>query len=395
MKLKGIILISLFIILTSLWTFNVVFNALTGSKFFDLSKFITTKQIATDLTKSKSLNLEKCSDKQAINFQDTADEHLTRLEDYQDLCGSFLTDSMMIFTDMPKDNQIAQKKAKEMSIKLKEFNKYKVQPIVIVEPITQWGLIDFTEFDSGFYDSWIKTYFLTLQKEGITDQMMGTWVPFPEANLPYWNHASATPADFSRIVNKYLKFLKTYFPEAKGSILLNSATYETDDFDWANGEYVSLSQYVSGLDKKYIDSFGIQGFPWSPPATSKDAAAIFNAREFLNEDLISEAADLLGTKNIWINTGTFSQKYTLDPEQTITITPEVRLDVLNSILSQAVKLKQKKYNVSINIFAQDKSETAEATNWSYQGIYKNVFVNFAARANSENIILTIFDRENQ
>jgi len=289
----------------------------------------------------------------------------------------------------------AQKKAKEMSIKLKEFNKYKVQPIVIVEPVTQWGLIDFTEFDSGFYDSWIKTYFLTLQKEGITDQMMGTWVPFPEANLPYWNHASATPADFSRIVNKYLKFLKTYFPEAKGSILLNSATYETDDFDWANGEYVSLSQYVSGLDKKYIDSFGIQGFPWSPPATSKDAAAIFNAREFLNEDLISEAADLLGTKNIWINTGTFSRKYTLDPEQTITITPEVRLDVLNSILSQAVKLKQKKNNVSINIFAEDKSETAEATDWSYQGIYKNVFVNFAARANSENIILTIFDRENQ
>ncbi len=399
MKKISIIIITIVLLLMCLATVDVTYNALTGDSLYLKLKSRIDEPREIERIGNFIIG-DKCSNEKAIEFpKDLAEPHLKKLSQYQDICGSKVTNSMMVFTDMPKDAIIARENAKKLAETLKQFNKYGIKPTVIVEPISEWGLIDFQEFGTGFYDNWIFTYFNELKRQGVTDEMMGTWVPFPEANLPYWNHANAQPADFAGIVNRYLKILKQQFPAAEGSILLNSATYETDDFEWTNGEYVSLRQYVVGLDKNLIDSVGLQGFPWVSPkeATSN---AVFNPSEFLNHSLIAEAADILGVKDIWLNTGTFGAKYTIDPENTVYISADKRKDLLNGILSEAFNLKNLGYNVTINIFAQDKSLLPEATDWSYlpnsfsrDEQAQVVFVEFASKANNNKIGLSLFDRQ--
>lgn len=385
----------IFIVL-SLFAFSLVFRALTNKNIVDAPKIYN--QIVDS---NKPLTINQCLEKEKINGLDTAtDPHLQKLFEYQEVCGSFVTDRLMIFTDMPKDKNDSEAKAKAIAATLREFDKVGVIPIVIVEPVSEWGLIDFQEFGTGFYDEWIDDYFDTLKKEGITDKQMGIWVPFPEANLPYWNHGNASPEDFSLVVNKYLGTMKKYFPEAKGSVLLNSATYETDDFNWENGEYNSLVPYVSKIDKNLVDSFGIQGFSWMPPLDSSRSVGIFDAREYLNSRLAMEAADTLGVKEIWFNTGSFSAKYTLDEELTVTLTPSKRKDVLNGILSEVGVAKEKGYVVWINLFSEDKSQNTEATNWSYwknhldsSEPHRTVFSDFIIKANELNIPVALFDKK--
>jgi len=396
MKKRGVFIITLFLILSCIYTVSVVYSALTGSSLFEKSQEI--QKIRENLLSEKIISSDKCSNKEKIDLSQSSDPHLVQLAKYQNICDSQVTEQVMIFTDMPKDNNVAIEDAKKMADTLKEFDKYNIKPIVIIEPVTDWGLIDFSEFGSGFYDNWIYTYFYQLKKEGITDEMMGLWVPFPEANLPYWNHANATPADFSAIVNRYLKAMKYYFPNTKGGILLNSATYEVDDFEWANGEYVSLLQYVEGLDKNLVDSMGMQGFPWVP-SKNREEGAVLDPQEFLNSELVSEAADKLETKEIWLNTGTFATKYTLDEELLSTVNVQKRVDILDGIISESLELKKKGYDVTINIFAQDKSQVAEATNWSYLKESfgasledETAFIQFVNKLYKNNLQLAIFDR---
>lgn len=396
MKKRGVFIITLFLILCFVYTVSVVYSALTGSSLFERSKNIQT--LRENLLSEKIISSDKCSNDKKIDFSQSQDAHLIQLSKYQEICNSKVTDTIMIFTDMPKDNNVAIADAKKIAQTLKEFDKYKIKPIVIIEPVTDWGLIDFTEFGNGFYDNWIYTYFYNLKKEGITDEMMGLWVPFPEANLPYWNHAYTTPADFSLIVNKYLKAMKYYFPNAKGGILLNSATYETDDFEWANGEYVSLLQYVSGLDKNLVDSMGMQGFPWVP-SKNREEGSVLDPQEFLNSELVAEAAEKLETKEIWLNTGTFATKYTLDEDLTSTVNVQKRVDILDGIISESLELKKKGYSVTINIFAQDKSQVAEATNWSYLKESfgagqedETAFIQFVNKLYKNGLNFALFDR---
>lgn len=323
---------------------------------------------------------------------------LKKLAEYQQICHSQVSSTLMVFNDMPTSEDDARDKAAKMAATLKEFAYYKVTPLIITEPVTSWGDIDFTEFKSGFYDQWITSYFQTLKNLGLTDEQMGVWVPFPEANLPYWNRNNATPEDFGIIVNKYLRAGRQSFPKLRGSVMLNSATYSADDFDWSRGEYLSLVPYVKAIDKNLVESFGLQGFPWMPPA-NVGGAGIFDASEFINYKLAQEAADALGVKKIWFNTGTFGNKYVGDTTKQTLVTPERRTDVLNGILVQANELKNKGYDVSINLFSQDKSQTDEATDWSYfsaQTIQTSpaspVFTNFAARTSQQHIALWLFDR---
>jgi len=398
MNKKNIFFTSFLMLVTMVFSAHITISAILGHSLLDFSKLIRKEKRAHEIT--LPLVTARCSDRSPIkNLNESSDSRLIQLEKYQKVCRSEVTRTIMIFTDMPKDKIIAHKKAEQMAKDLKLFSQYGISPLVIVEPVTAWGLIDFKEFRSGFYDSFIEAYFQFLKKEGVTDSQMGTWVPFPEANLPLWNHVNATPYDYSAIVNRYLRILKKYFPQARGSILLNSATYENDDFNWVSGEYVSLRPYLVDLDKELIDSFGVQGFPWAPPKTARDKTAVLNAQEFLTESIIDEAAQILGVKKIWINTGTFGAKYTLDPEKTIYITPDVRLDILNEILSQAVKLKHKGYEVTVNLFVQDKSRKEEATDWSYlresfSGSEETeiIFREFVAKANREGINISLFDR---
>lgn len=396
MKIGSIIWYTTIFLALSFFAFTLVFESMLSRRIVDVPS-IYKKSI--DAAESPQ-DIGECLKKEKIEGLESAvDPHLQKLSEYQDVCNSFVTERLMIFTDMPKDNIIAAQSAKKMAQTLKEFSQFKVTPIVIIEPVTEWGLIDFKEFGTGFYDTWINTYFSTLKSEGVTDEQMGIWVPFPEANLPYWNHGNADPQDFSSLVNRYLHGMKKQFPEAQASILLNSATYDKDDFDWENGEYASLIPYVAGIEKGLVNSFGIQGFSWTPPADSS-RAGIFDAREYLNARLAMEAADQLGVKEIWFNTGSFSSKYTLDEKITVTITPNKRKDILNGILNEVDTAKSKGYNVWINVFAEDKSNSTEATDWSYwknpndrENPHRSVFRDFIVKANEMQLPISLFDIE--
>jgi hypothetical protein len=221
---------------------------------------------------------------------------------------------------------------------------------------------------------------------------MGTWVPFPEPNLPYWNNQSATPADFAAIVNRYSTLLRAEFPSTEVSILLNSATYDSSDFNWENGDYTSLLPYVAGLNKGAINSVGLQGFPWMPKATQA-GNGIFDAAEYLKSAMIIEVADSVGVKKIWFNTGSFIEKYTLDPELKTSVSAGKRKDVLLGTLNQIRIAKEKGYDVTVNIFAEDKSQTAEATNWSYlaSAEHASVFAEFVRGLNALGVQASLYD----
>lgn len=332
------------------------------------------------------------------NLPAATNTSLQRLAEYQDVCQSGQVQTMMIFADMPKDDAEAKQKAKDMAATLKEFSTYKIRPLIIVEPVASWGFVDFNEFRDGFYDAWITQYFATLKAEGITDQQMGIWTPFPEPNLPYWNHQSAKPEDFGLMVNRYLRMLDVQFPAAKTSIMLNSASYDNSDFEWSNEEYVSLLPYVKNIDPKLVDMFGMQGFPWSP-RSGTGGTNQFDAATYLNSDLLTEAAAFLGIKEVWLNTASFMQKYTLDSDAVVTIVPETRKAVLTSISDQAKRIQALGYKVSINLFSEDKSSASEETNWSYwpKGQQRTsqhalVYQEFASELERSTIDLWLFDR---
>ncbi len=106
-----------------------------------------------------------------------------------------------------------------------------------------------------------------------------------------------------------------------------------------------------------------------------------------------EAAQALGTKTIWFNTGTFGRKYTLDRDSQVTVSASKRKDLLNGIDTEVLRAKAKGYEVTINLFAEDKSATSEATDWSYlsSGEEIQILSGFINRLKRENIAFSFFD----
>src|SRR6185503_6438711 len=127
---------------------------------------------------------------------------------------------------------------------------------------------------------------------------------------------------------------------------------------WDNGTYVSLAPYVSGIPKRTLDSFGLQGFPWAPPA-NEGGPASYDSAVYLNASLASQAAHILTTSNVWFNTGTFGSKYTNSASQIIHMPAYQRQQLLNGVLSQAASLKGQGFTIEVNLFSEDKSNTAE------------------------------------
>jgi hypothetical protein len=255
--------------------------------------------------------------------------------------------------------------------------------------------MSYQEYLRGTYDPAVGVFFNALAAEGVTEDMMGIWVPFPESNTPSWNNKDTEPSDFGLVVNKYLGALKKQFPKAEGSILLNATTYEPTDTEYENGDYISLVPYIQNIDKKLVSSIGIQGFPWVSRATAQ-RREIFRAAEFLQVDRAIEAAQELRTRDIWFNTGSFASKYTLNPKEQVDIVPADRKAILEGILEELKRVRtfqQNEYRVFVNIFAEDKSKKQEATNWSYfmNEDNKEVFRDFVTQLRTANINLAIYD----
>lgn len=389
MKPRHILYINIVFFGLALFSAGMVYQFMTGKKPLSLLQSIGHR------SQPVIVETNKCLDKPALHLGGSNTRALHKLAAYQQACHSFVTDTMMVFTAMPATATQAQKYAQDDAEILKDFAQHGVRPLVVAEPTDKSGTnLDFARFADGSLNPVIETYFAELKALGVTDQQLGIWNPFPEANLPYWENSR--PEYFSPAVNNYLSILRSHFPQAHTSVLLNSATYEHTDFNWENGDYQSLLPYVKDIKPGLVEYAGLQGFPWM--ARQGGTASIFNAAEFLNPELLSEMADKLGTQKIWFNTGTFATKYALDPAQVVSVTPERRKAILTTVNDQALSLQKQGYDVSVNIFAQDKSKTSEETDWSYwhndkpfQSAAAPVLTEFISQLHKENIAFWLFD----
>lgn len=352
---------------------------------------------ASAVEKTSQNVASSCNNKPVINFSAQEDDaQLVQLKKYQELCHSFVTDKLMIFTGFPQDTITAEADAKVIAQKLITFHQAGITPLVVAEPYSTAGAVSYRDYLNGTYDNAFQIYFQKIRDAGVNDQMMGTWVPFPESNTPLWNNKDTEPRDYALCVNKYLGALKAQFPSAKGSILLNATTYNPNDLEYNNGDYLDLTPYLQDVNKNLVSSMGIQGFPWVSNASVK-RREIFNASDFLQPDLTIAAARELQTRDIWFNTGSFASKYTRSPKEKVTLSVNERKAILASILDAARYVRsyqQNEYRVSINLFSEDKSQTTEATDWSYfqTSDSKIILKEFLTNASEADMPVSLYDK---
>lgn len=329
----------------------------------------------------------------------SVDPSLRKLAEYEKAYGGAVASRVMVFASLPANSQDAAGDAMDMSTKLQEFAKYRIQPLVIMEPTVNGSSINVSDFAAGKYDASLTEYFTALKNHGITDAMMGVWVHFPEDNIPEWGNTDA--GMFQTNVVKAARIQKSVFPNSQISILLNSESFRSDDVERNYGTFSSLLPYVRGLPKGLFSSFGLQGFPWISAADDKEQNKLLSPAQYLNANLAREAAKSLGVKDIWLNTGTFYQMYTQTASRTVTFTPAQRQTLLNGVLAQMKVAQGGGYHVSINLFSFNGSATGEETDWSYwhtgqtpaQAPATAVFKSFAEQVYENGGQLWLFDSD--
>lgn len=292
----------------------------------------------------------------------STDPILRKLHEYEIVCKGSVVDTVMFFTAMPTTADEASTLAQNAAVRLKEFSKYNIKPLVSFEPNTASPTI-INDLRNGVYDTILAAYFQNLKNTGISSKQLGTWILFPEANTPTWHNTD--PTTFVTNVSKLATIQRKAFPGCKLTILLNNTTYPSNDEDWSHGTKKDLRPYVSTIPSGTLDSFGYQGFPFVSP---KDAAAQYgqlDAKDFLQLTDARDAANALHTKNIWLNTGTFRNAHTGTEAEKVTLSTTQRQKTLDSIARQTISLKDQGFTVSVNIFAKDKSTDGEHIDWSY------------------------------
>jgi hypothetical protein len=315
---------------------------------------------------------------------------LKKLAQYEQASGGAIASGMMYFTDYPDSVAAARSYASSMHTTLKEFAKYGITPLIIMEPTNSHGTLNFTNYRSGAYDGILDAYFQTLRNTGLSDSDMGIWTYFPEANLPEWGPVDVS--DFAPNITRTVNIQKKYFPGSRASIMLDAESYPAGSTDWSKGSYVSLAPFVSGIPAGLLDSFGLQGFPWAPPA-NEGGSASYNPAVYLSSSIAADAASRLGVHNVWLNTGTFAAMYTNNTARTVRLSSAQRQTMLNGVFVQAQNLKKKGYSVAVNSFNEDKSNTALAIDRSYKSASDQaVFNNFVGQLMAAGIVSWIFDK---
>lgn len=329
-------------------------------------------------------------------MKNSNDPLLEKLVEYETCCGNAFT-RMMVFEYMPLTADEGMDMARDMALRLAKFSAAGVAPIVTVEPVDKEGRpLSFADIGSGKYDAALRAYFKILKGRGVSAAQMGMWIPLPEPNIDEWGANNRDPAKFAAAFNRYGTIFKEYFAAAKLAILLDNTTYnhEIDD-----AEYVSLVPFLGGIDKSLVDSFGLQGYPWTAPADEEpEKYHDYDPASFLNAQRAIEAAIFLETESVWFSTGTFSRMFANDEDKTVVVDINQRQAMLDGILEQVKIVRDAGYAVMMCIFAEDKSLTEEATDFSYWGGGTGIndesgkmFSEFVAAAVRENITLGVYD----
>jgi hypothetical protein len=238
------------------------------------------------------------SNRTPLALNGSSSSQIRALEHYQNTLGMYVSDTVMTFAQIPDNSGQGAGLGVDMSNRLKEYARYKVTPIMIAEATTTLANFGSKDFFAG-----VDTYFATMKAQGVTDNMLGVWIPFPEANMPM-APTRIEPALFATLTNSYMSILRKYFPNAQTGLLLDSKTYDRGDDEFITGKTVSLSPYLSGITKGSVNVYMMQGFPWLSPSNP--------ARDLIDPNVIfpvtqaNEAANILGVNQLWFNTGIMS-----------------------------------------------------------------------------------------
>ena len=318
---------------------------------------------------------------------------LKKLAQYEHLCKGAVVDQLMVFLPMPTTSAEATSFADDAAGTLREFSKHGIAPLVLFEPSQTIPTV-LRDMRSGHYDDILKQYYQRLHSHSVTSSQMGTWVLFPEANTPVWGNTD--PDLFQANVTKVATLQKQYFPTSNISILLNSRSHPSDDSDWNKGQVTSLVPYLDHLPKGLLDSFGYQGFPSQSAANAATLYSSLQPGEYLPVAIAQQAVDTLGVSKVWLNTGTYATMYASQPSQIVHQSPQQRRVALQGVLDQALAIRRAA--VSVNIFAEDKSDTAEAVDWSYwhgrtadQSPDTRVLTDFIATLQQKKVGFSLYD----
>lgn len=310
---------------------------------------------------------------------DSSEPQLQLLSEYEERLNRGF-DEMMFFRDIPQAPEAAVIQATQTAETLKEYDKQGITPLIIFEPE---GL-DLRNVDASIFDA----YFQALKDAGVDKESIGMWALFPEPNIPEWSveqdRGNTNPEIFRANFTAAAESLKRVFPEAQTVMLLNAATWQSHDVDYAQGPSYDpdvLLQYARGIPEGLVDIACLQGFPWIP--------ADFNPNGgFLDAELAIALAEELGVEEVRLNTGTFSQM------QGVEISPEQRTEIWNRILDQIRQVSETGFKVTVDLFAEQKFWAGEDTDWSYNGRPEDrqLLKDIAAAAAEAGISLTIFDQ---
>lgn len=382
MRDKDIWTYTLLFLICALFAAEVVLFELTGTGL------VRKSNVTQTTTASVSGG---CTDRPSPVRPTSSNDQLKIVQVYEQVCEAEFIDDMMIFTNMPISNEVAVKLADDMTVKLRDFESFNISPILIVEPDSEWGLIDFNEFATGLYDSWIDVYFARLKSNGVTEKQLGLIVPFPEPQQDFWNN-NKDPDDFAKSINRYFKIVRKYYPKSRNGILLDSQVSEKDSSQ--------LIAYTRLIEPNLISTVGLQGFPWHPYAEGDSRASVTTAEKFIPAEMLDEVAQSLGVKDVLMNTGSYRHRRAEDGGN-IAIPTQEREAILNTIVQEAKRLKDKNYTVTVNVFAENKLMSTEGVNWSYwdnknfskeTSSHSALFRRFITELKSDDIRISIFDR---
>jgi hypothetical protein len=285
------------------------------------------------------------------------------LQRYNQMAGGNFASSIMIFSSIPVNSEEVENVSTRIAEKIKTLSASGLQAVIVVEPISaSAGKLNFSDIALGKYNNDFVALFAALKAKGVTDANIGNWIIWPEPNLPdkYWNKPGFVSSNYGDMFNNFAGPLKAAFPSAQTTILMDTKSYEPDDYDYARGKAVSWAPYLNRVKKELVTTMGIQGFTWY----SKDGTdELTDPKQYLPTNLVVEAANQLGVKSVLVNTGQ-AKAYKSTTGSIVSIPEAKRRSINNQVAAQILSINNLGFSITAILFVEDKIYT-EGVNFSY------------------------------